>query len=582
MSLPFNIKFCNEENSPSITMKNEKQFNNAEIFSVIAKFDENVPEKPFWFSFMTDNKNAFSVFAPLHRTDRFLYPTWRTSLKTYNTSVIGLPLIQFTDSFGNNICTVAVIDFVNPVTLSGGVDERSGNLQVKAEFFDELTKPEKNYETKLYYDTENIPYYEALNKFNDYRASIGYVNAYVPESALRRTYSTWYAFQRDIDDKRVFEQCLSAKQYGMNTVIVDDGWQTSETQIPYKTAGDWLPCPERFPDMKEFVNKLHNEGMKVVLWIATPFIGCESKDFKLFEGKLLGKKDGSDKVFVADPRFSEVRKWYVSLFCDRMKRWNLDGFKIDFINHFELTYESSKEYDKMDIPVLGEAVTALLCEISASLKQINPEVMLEYRQSYIGPCMLKSGNMFRVDDCAYGAFYNRVNGIDLRLCTKGSAVHSDMLMWDYNASPEAVADQLSSLLFIVPQISMKFEKLSESHKKVLKFYLDFIDEKREVLQHGKLIPLHPEANYSVVSAQKNGETVVALYSAASFEISDNTSKFTVVNASGNKNIFLKVPKHIIGKNYTILNCTGDTVLSSSVKNEVDYYTVPQNGMMFLC
>lgn len=331
--------------------------------------------------------------------------------------------------------------------------------------------------------------------------------------------------------------------------------------------------------MKAFTDKLHNEGMKVVLWIATPFIGSESKEFDFFRGKLLKKNRADGTVMIADPRFADVRRWYADMLSERMKSWDLDGFKLDFIDCFSLCEKSPCDYENMDYPVLGEAITALLDGITASLREIKPDVMIEYRQAYIGPSMQKSGNMFRVDDCAYGAKYNRVNGIDLRLIAPDSAIHSDMLMWDYEASVEAAADQLSALLFIVPQVSVLFDKLNDEHKRMLSFYLDFIDENRDVLQHGKLVPLYPEADYSVVYAQQNEKVIAALYSANSFEVPEPAEEFAVVNASGNEKVYIEVPEHLLGRAYGICNCMGEETAKGIITNPVNSYRIPQNGML---
>ena len=62
-----------------------------------------------------------------------------------------------------------------------------------------------------------------------------------------------------------------------------------------------------------------------------------------------------------------------------------------------------------------------------------------------------------------------------------------MLMWNYSDTKEAVGIQLANILYSVPQISVKIDKLSEDHKKVLAFYLDLWRKNRATLLDGKLI-----------------------------------------------------------------------------------------------
>lgn len=579
----FNIEFGGELKPEKAEVTPVSFDNGIEIGRLSLSFGNAIQPKPFFVKFQAKNRDTYSVWSPLHCINRFLYPTWRTALKIESRAQSGMPLLQFIDKSGNNICLFALSDFISFVKMSGGIDERSGNIEVKAEFFTENTVPCENYETQFYCDTRKVPYYEAIASFNEYKHSLGYESACVPEQARRCLYSSWYSFQRAVTAEGVFEQCRAAKEYGMNNVIIDDGWQTpsnSAYENVYITAGDWELCEPKFGNMKKLIEDLHGIGTKVMLWVGTPFIGSESKWYKFFNGRFLRKNRDDGTVLIADPRYADIREWYVNLLSDRMKEWKLDGFKLDFIDNFTADEKANTDYENMDVPDVNEAVTRLCDEISAGLKKINPEVMIEYRQNYIGPAMQKSGNMFRVDDCAYGALYNRVNGIDLRLLAENTAIHSDMLMWDYEASPEAAADQLTALLFMVPQISMDLKRLSAEHKRVLKFYLDFIDKNLDVLQKGRLVPLYPESNYPVVYAEKGGKVIAALYCAESICLPENTEEFTVVNATGNNAVYIDCGENsLIGREYTVLNCLGDKVASGKINAKTDRYNVPWNGMI---
>jgi len=535
--------------------------------------------------FRMDDGDVYSVWAPLHQYKRALFPDWRTDFSFRTAANFGFPIMQFLDKKGNNICFFALVDFTSELQLKGGVNEGSSKLSVTVTVKDCRPSYFDDYEAIAYCDNRNIPYYEAIADYQKYLLSLGHTPAPVPDSGHRRTYSSWYALQKNITQKKLLEQCKYAKQYGMDTVILDDGWQTPIYDIIQngdKTAGDWEPYLPKFPDMKGLADDLHNMGMKLILWIGTTMIGCDSKYFDFFNGRFLYKKFEDGTVRMADPRYKDIREWYVDFLTDRMKRWNLDGFKLDFLDAFWTTEESRTDYENMDYPNIGEAVAVMMNEVSDSLRKINPDLLLEYRQSYIGPAMQKTGNLFRVEDCAYGSMFNRINGIDLRLSVPNSAVHSDMLMWDYDASAEGCADQLSNLLFIVPQISVRFDKLPEEHKKVLKFYLDFIDDNIDVLQHGKLVPLNPEAFYPVVYAQKDGKTIAGLYSSNMFTVPDNTDSLSVVNASGKEKIYIDFDKNdFIGRNYVIYNCLGEIVANGTISAVLNSYDIPHNGIIIL-
>ena len=50
----------------------------------------------------------------------------------------------------------------------------------------------------------------------------------------------------------------------------------------------------------------------------------------------------------------------------------------------------------------------------AELRRVKPDVMIEFRQPYIGPLMRKYGNMFRAGDAPNAAVDNRVRTVDRR------------------------------------------------------------------------------------------------------------------------------------------------------------------------
>ena len=58
-------------------------------------------------------------------------------------------------------------------------------------------------------------------------------------------------------------------------MIVDDGWQTLDSKRGYAFTGDWKP--ERIPEMKRFVDAVHERGMKILLWYAMSLVGERSE-----------------------------------------------------------------------------------------------------------------------------------------------------------------------------------------------------------------------------------------------------------------------------------------------------------------
>ena len=59
---------------------------------------------------------------------------------------------------------------------------------------------------------------------------------------------------------------------------------------------------------------------------------------------------------------------------------------------------------------------------------------------------------------------DRIRTIDVRLLAGNTAVHADMLMWNYAEPVETAALQLLNVLFSVPQVSVRLEAVPAEHR----------------------------------------------------------------------------------------------------------------------
>ena len=315
--------------------------------------------------------------------------------------------------------------------------------------------------------------------------------------------------------------------------------------------------------------------MKVMLWYSVPYVGKHSKVWKKFKGKYLDNEENEWNCL--DPRFPEAREYLVHLYEKAALEWGLDGFKLDFIDAFELTEYSDKTGIGRDFESLEDAIECLLINITARLREINPNILIEFRQSYVGPVITQYGNMVRVGDCALDAFINRVGVLDLRMTSGKAAVHSDMITWNDNDADESVAKQLIAVLFGVPQISVKLGDITAEHYEVLKFWLDFWLQNREILLDGKLKIYNPEANYSMAEAELDGQKICVCYSRNITEYSSDN--LIVVNGTGEEFIAVTANGDF---EYTIFNCTGVKIESGVKKIEdISVFNVPQSGILQL-
>jgi alpha-galactosidase len=91
------------------------------------------------------------------------------------------------------------------------------------------------------------------------------------------------------------------------------------------------------------------------------------------------------------------------------------------------------------------------------------------------------------------------------------AIHSDMLFWSNKESIRLCARQLLNILFAVPQISALLADSTEEQKKLLTYFIRYWTENRHILLHGDFRPLHPEMDYSMISAEGDEKEITVVY-----------------------------------------------------------------------
>lgn len=559
-----------------IGIENQVERDGIVTFDVVVNFDQpEIPEK-FTVRFDFPSVDVYSVWSPSVRYDRFIGVTWKKKVSPSRLAS-WMPLHALVSADGRNRLTIAVSDAKTPTEIASGVHEHNAEFVCEIRFFTIKVAPLTEYRATVRIDLRDVPYYDTIYAVTDWwENECGYVPAPVPDQAKLPVNSLWYSYHQELFADEIVKECALSKPLGMDTVIVDDGWQTHDQGRGYVTCGDWQMAPNKFPDMRKFVDDIHALDMKVMLWFSVPFIGKEAKQFEHFKDMLLSDTKIAKDVYVFDPRYKEVREYLIDKYVCAVRDWNLDGLKLDFIDSFALSEGKALEYDeKRDYQSLEEAIDVLMIDITNALRAINKDILIEFRQSYVGPAIRKYGNMLRVGDCPNDCFRNRHNIINLRFTSGKTAVHSDMVMWHYDDTVESAALQLVSIMYSVPQISVRVARLSEEHKKMLDFYLHFWKENRDTLMDGKLLAANPESGYSIACAEKDGKAIFTSYTDIIVDCRAY-NEVIALNSSRSKTLVMKGAN---GKKYTVLNCMGETVSEGVLCGDLCEVAVPLAGMI---
>lgn len=494
-------------------------------------------------------------------SSRQLQADWVSPISTM--ASVSAPVLCLFSEDGINRLTLAVSEIKEPLGLRAGVREEDAALTLQVFFPTDNWDWSIPHTLRISLDLRDIAYYQAIRQVSSWWESrCGLAPMPVPEKARMPLYSTWYSHHQEVFQDTVEEECRLAAQLGLESVIVDDGWQTMDSSRGYAYCGDWEMASGRFPEFARHVQRVHQLGLKYLIWYSVPFVGMKSQAWERFHTMLLTTLEDM-QAGVLDPRYPQVRDYLISHYEHAIRDWDLDGLKLDFIDQLYFRPETPDFASGMDCTSVQEAVERLLQELTHRLRALKPDVMIEFRQRYIGPLMRCHGNMFRVGDCPGSGVTNRIGIADLRLLSGNTAVHSDPVMFHEQEPASIAALQILDCLFSTVQLSVPLETLPQEHRRMLQFWISFLKKNVDILQKGEFIPHDPQLLYPLLEA-RGGQTVIAACYAAEriIPVWEKADRAILINAAKSPRLCLRLPNEG-SYQIRIRNCFGDTLTETT-------------------
>jgi len=146
-------------------------------------------------------------------------------------------------------------------------------------------------------------------------------------------YNTWIEliYNQNQEDILKYAQAIIDNGYPKGVLMIDDNWQ--------KYYGNFEFKPDKFSDPKAMVNKLHDMGFKVMLWVC-PFVSADSPEYRELSSKgyLLKRKgtkypttihwwNGHSACF--DLTNPDAYDYLVGKLKKMQSDYGIDGFKFD-------------------------------------------------------------------------------------------------------------------------------------------------------------------------------------------------------------------------------------------------------------
>lgn len=450
----------------------------------------------------------------------------------------GAPILSVVDGGDKNFATVALSDAVLESSIQYCVNDFADKEQVDfvVTFLRDARRLTR-YSAFVRIDRRAVSVVKSVRETALWWRSFYPALRETPDGAMQPLYSSWYNYHQHPNAESLLKELPIAAEMGFKTLIIDDGWQYDGNGTgDYFDCGNWEVCKNKFADMRAFVARAHELGIQVMLWFPMPFIGQNTAAYEQFKGYYL-EDEGFGRAAILDPRYPSVRNYLTELYCRFLREYDLDGLKLDFIDSFRQTERTPAFRAPMDCANVEEGVIRLCDEIDAAMHAVRPQALIEFRQNYIGPAIVRYGNMLRIGDCAFDSICNRTAIGDLRMFGYDTAIHSDMLYWHHLESPENCAMQLLNVLFSVPQISVLLQNSTAEQKAVLKNFISYWSANRSVLLRGEFDAKHCEAFYSEMSAVGEGKRIQVNYVGNSF--AHDGLKTDLFNASGKDCVYLE-------------------------------------------
>jgi len=438
-----------------------------------------------------------------------------------------LPLFMLYHRNGNNRFSFGLLDQLTETKLVYALDIIAGNYQFT------LTKPfiwqNGSWRETIQLSTYAHSWQAALASYREFvDREWPQPRLPVPEQAYGPVFCTWYGTLHEINQDWVIENAYVASRMGFKTWITDDGWFLDKVSASGsgEFAGDWQPSEQRFPEFKDHVEMVQKMGMRYLLWVAPTMVGKYSQAAKDYP-QLLQQPENAP-FFSLTPWKAQTGEIITQNLERLLKDYRLDGFKLDFIDSIDPKLVPTDP----DYATAGEGLYTILSQVLERLQAINPELLIEFRNSYANLANRRFANLYRANDTPYNLTANRWQVAIERLLAPDRAVVSDPVVWGPDASLEDVAVSLINAICCVPMVSINLSECQVNHENLIRNWIKFYNTHLKTIMHGEFVPEFHGNSLPLIRFNGEKEQIIGLYEdyPVSFKLKQS-SKIFILNAS---------------------------------------------------
>ena len=282
-------------------------------------------------------------------------------------------------------------------------------------------------------------------------------------------------------------------------------------------VGDYVPVPDKYPDMRSFVRRLQGIGIKVIPWLSPWMAGRGTKFRQQVKDALIEVHlDPEDRwhnevTSRLCPQHPFTQRYVPEMASRLLREYEFDGFCVDMVDAWVL--EPCTADHEHTCGSVGLAMADTFERMREALDAVNPEAVIEFRPLYSNISNLYNASTHRAPDTGFISAYDA----DRRCCVvmrsyvpAGVAVHFDPLWWHRDEEKERVAKMLSTMVVSgVPQLGIDLVNMSAEHRALIKAWLSFYHEHKEDFRYGQMTPVQNDALFSTIKVERGRKAFVS-------------------------------------------------------------------------
>ncbi len=321
------------------------------------------------------------------------------------------------------------------------------------------------------------------------------------KACFEPVWNTWYPSMGNLSDEFVDSNAKLCAELGFKNIIIDDGWMAARgdwtaNRNVYSpiSAPQWTVCTAR--------------GLRVVLWYFSMSMDERASAFGDWKSTGFGRRRPEKRALrplSGSPRMDGFPPG------DLMKRYTLDGLKLDFLDpDIGGPLVNCTGDHTHDIEFVSDAIRDVQKRMAGAIRAVKPDAIIEYRLNYANVANRQWGNCYRGQDTPSDPDLARRHLGLIRSWCRGVAPHCDPVYWPLRETDENVARFLATaVLYAVPRFPLISNAQPESPR-LVRTWISFIRNKARMFA-GEFEILSDDPHYSAARISSGGRTYLPCF-----------------------------------------------------------------------